>query len=315
MVGLGYFGRFHAKHHAQNPDCDLVAVCDADAGTAKRLAEEHGCEALTDHLALKGRVDAVSIAVPTTHHARVARDLMDAGIHVLIEKPVTETVAEAEELLELAAARGLVLQVGHIESFSSVFKVLRERVRAPLYLEATRVGPWRGGRATDVSVVLDLMIHDLDLVMSLVDAPVERVEGLGAPVLSGSEDMARARLTFANGAIADVTASRVAEAVDRRLRVFEDGVLHECDFAAHVLTRKSVGSEAEDPIAVERTEIPREDSLGNEIAEFVACVRDGTAPTVGGRRGAEALRVAQLVMEDARARLGRMSAQGRNSAA
>ncbi len=318
VVGLGYFGRFHARHHAANAACDLVAVCDADAEAAQRLAAEYGVEALTDHRDLIGRVDAVSIAVPTSLHAAVARDLMEAGIHVLIEKPITEEVEEARRLIELADERGLVLQVGHIESFSAVFRALAERVSAPLYLEASRVAPWRG-RATDVSVVLDLMIHDLDLVMSLVDSPVERVEALGAPVLSDSEDMARARLYFANGAIADVTASRVADAIDRRLKVFEAAAYHECDFASHVLHRKTVARQPDghraDSIEDETSEIGREDALGNEIAEFVDCVKSGRRPAVDGRRGCEALRVARMIIEDARARRARLTKAGEGAAA
>ena len=318
VVGLGYFGRFHARHHAASAACDLVAVCDADPDVARALSQEHGCDAVTDHRELIGRVDAVSLAVPTSLHAAVAHDLMEAGIHLLIEKPVTETVAEAEQLIELADRKGLVLQVGHIESFSAVYKALQARVRRPHYLEATRVAPWRG-RATDVSVVLDLMIHDLDLVMALVDAPVERVEALGAAVVSSSEDMARARLYFADGAIAHVTASRLADAVDRRLRVFEADTFHECDFGAHVLRRKTLSAGADrhgaDAIEDETTPIEREDSLRNEIEEFAACVSAGRRPSVDGRRGCEALRVAQMIIEDARARRSRLMRAGEGAAA
>lgn len=310
VVGLGYFGRFHARHHAANPDIDLVAVCDADAGRAEALAAEFGGEAASDHRSLIGRVDAVSIAVPTSRHHDVARDFIDAGVHVLIEKPITHDVASADRLVDLAEARGVVLQVGHIERYSAAYKALASEVSRPIFIESKRLSPWKP-RATDVDVVLDLMIHDIDIVLGLVGAPVESVQALGAPVLSASEDIANARLTFANGSVADITASRISAGTQRTIRVFQPDSYLVCDFAEHRLarfTRGPEGGEAAEPIAMESREVEREDSLGNEIAEFVACIREGRTPTVDGRTGREALRVAIMITDSIRAHRARIAA-------
>lgn len=305
VVGLGYFGRFHAKHYAANDRCDLVAVCDTNGDRADAVSGEFGGAPVTDHRQLVGLVDAVSIATPTSLHFAIARDLVEAGIHVLVEKPVTHDVASAERLIALAERHGVVLQVGHVERFSAAYRALAGRVSRPDFIEARRVAPWKP-RANDVDVVLDLMIHDIDLVLGLVGAPVASVEALGSAVRSTSEDIANARITFADGTVADITASRVAEKTERRMRVFEAESCLVCDFVDSRLTRfardglaVAQGAEA---IAMESWDILREDSLGNEIAEFLDCIIAGRPPTVDGRVGRDALALAAAITESIRSR-------------
>lgn len=308
VVGVGYFGRFHARHYALNPDVTLAAVVDADRTRAQAIADEHGCEVFTDPADLVGRVDLVSIAVPTPYHHRTARMLLSAGIHCLIEKPITSTLEEADDLIALSDAKGLVLQVGHIERFSAVYRALASRVRKPLFIESVRTGPVRE-RANDVDVVLDLMIHDIDIVAGLAGAPIETIEAVGTPVVNPTSDIANARLTFANGVVATVTANRIGEKVERITRVFEQDRYTVCDFGQSAIFEfDRTGDLQTDGLAAVRTqghEIDREDSLANEIAHFVGCVRDGTRPMVDGRVGREALEIAQGVMESVEGRLGR----------
>ena len=220
VVGAGHFGRYHAQKMAALGGARLVAVADVDADRAAAVADPLGTDAVSDHRALIGHIDAVSVAVPAAAHYAVVKDFLDAGIHVLVEKPFTETVATAQELTALAEAKGLVLQVGLIERFSDAFRAVAPRITRPLYIESIRVGPF-SERGTDVSVVLDLMIHDIDIILALVDAPVADIDAVGTPVFSGSEDIANARLKFANGCVANVTASRVSLKTERSLRIFQ----------------------------------------------------------------------------------------------
>lgn len=203
VIGVGYFGRFHAKHYAAAPRAHLVAVADVDEARARAVATEVGCDSAGDFRCLFGRVDAVSLAVPTPQHYEIAKACLEAGIDVLVEKPLSDTVASADALADLAEARGRILQVGHIERYSGGFRALAELVTRPLYIESYRVSPWRE-RGSEVDVILDLMIHDIDIVMGLVAAPVTKVEAVGAPVLSGTSDLANARIVFESGCVANI---------------------------------------------------------------------------------------------------------------
>jgi predicted dehydrogenase len=311
VVGLGYFGRFHAKHHAANGQADLIAVCDVDADLAAQVAAEYGARPVVDYHELVGAVDAVSIAVPTSQHYAVARDLLDAGLSVLIEKPITDDVASADKLVALAEARGCVLQVGHIERFSAAFKALADKVDQPLFIESRRISPAKA-RATDVDVVLDLMIHDIDLVLGLVGSPVESLQAAGAQVVNQSEDIANARLNFANGAVADITASRIAARTERKIRLIQSDCSLVCDFVDHRISRvaRSGAAATDGPNAnvPETWDIAREDSLGNEIAEFIDCISTGRRPTVDGRAGREALNVARMITDSIRTNRVRIDA-------
>jgi predicted dehydrogenase len=298
VVGAGYFGRFHAKQYAANPRAKLVAVVDTDGTRAREVAAEFGAEPAFDFRGLAGRVDAVSIAVPTQQHFEIASALIGAGVHVLVEKPITDSVASASALAKLAEERGRVLQVGHIERFSAAFRAVAKKITRPLYIESFRISPWRD-RGTDVDVILELMIHDIDIIMGLVGSPVRSVDAVGAPVLSGTADLANARIIFESGCVANVTGSRVSYKTARGMRVFQPNSYLVCDFAEGRIVSASLKGDpaVEGPaaIATDVSLIPKEDSLANEIAEFLECVATGRKPTVDGRAGCEALRVASMI--------------------
>ncbi|MGH2340737.1 Gfo/Idh/MocA family protein [Segnochrobactraceae bacterium EtOH-i3] len=302
VVGYGYFGRFHARHYHETPGANFTFVADQDPDRRAAAAADYGVETVADHRDLIGKVDLVSIVVPTSVHHAVARDLIDAGIHVLIEKPIAADLAQGEDLVRLADARDVVLQVGHIERHSAAFRALLPRLSRPLYIESERISPFKP-RATDVDVVLDLMIHDIDLVIGMVGSRVVSADAIGAPVLTGTADLANARIAFENGVVATVTASRVSHKTERMVRVFQRDSYIVCDFANLRLTEirrdpdAPVGNNPLDGLALETVNIPRQDSLANEIAEFLSCIREKRRPIVDGRVGCEALRVANLIKE------------------
>ena len=298
VVGAGHFGRYHAQKAAAIDGASLVAVADIDAERAAAVAGPLGADAVTDHRALIGRVDAASVAVPAAAHYAVVKDLLDAGIHVLVEKPFTESVATAREISALAKARGLVLQVGLIERFSDVFQAIAPRIARPLYIESVRVSPFPQ-RNTDVSVVLDVMIHDIDIVLALVDAPVTEIDAVGTPVFSACEDIANARLKFANGCVANVTASRVSLKTERTLRIFQPDTYIKVDHGARSvrIARKKEGDAppSMESVALERMDFEQGDALMREVEAFVDTVRTGGTPEVTGADGVRSLEVAHRI--------------------
>jgi predicted dehydrogenase len=298
VVGVGKFGRLHAKHYAQNKNAALVAVVDTNAEAADAVAGKFGCAALYDYRALIGKVDAVSVVVPTSSHFDISYALLDAGIDALVEKPLADTIASADALMRLADRRGRILQVGHIERFSSCFRALSERVRNPLYFECYRIAPWNE-RNLDTDVIFDLMIHDIDIIVGLAGSDIVDVSAVGTRLFSNKVDLANARLTFASGCVANITASRVSHKVERSMRVFQPGSYVVCDFVTRrILSFRmsgEVGKAGMDAVVAEVTEAPREDSLANEINAFLSCVRHKTRPTVDGRAGSEAVRIAETV--------------------
>jgi predicted dehydrogenase len=289
VVGLGSFGRHHARHYALNPKADLVAVSDSDAARGRENGQ--GAPLFADHRDLIGKVDAVSIAVPATWHAAVARDFIDAGVHVLIEKPIAIDIADAKDLIERAHTRGVVLQVGHVERFSPAVAALQSRLTNPRRIAARRQTRW-SGRSTDVDVVLDLMIHDIDLVLTLAGAPVASVAASGIVSKSGMTDEAEAWLTFANGAIATLSASRVAADGERRLTITEPNTSYNADLSGPTLTMTSRRVPGASPIPVVLQ--PR-DNLGAEIDAFLTSVAGGTPAIVDGAAGFAALDVAERI--------------------
>lgn len=299
-VGVGHFGRFHAQKYAKLERAHLVAVCDADVGRADAVAQEVGARAVTDPRDLIGAVDAVSVVVPTRNHYDVARLFLENGVHVLLEKPMTETAEQAAELTALAEANNAVLQVGHLEQFSSVRAAMTEVVTQPLYIEANRIGPFRM-RGTDVSIVLDLMIHDIDLILTLVDAPVATVESVGAPVLSREEDIANSRIRFANGCVASITASRISMKNERKMRIFQPSSYVAVDFSARtvLIARKTgdLNALGIPDIQIDERTCDDGDSLENEVAAFLDSVAGGPPPRIGGREGQRALEVALRIRE------------------
>ncbi|MEY4681081.1 MAG: Gfo/Idh/MocA family protein [Alphaproteobacteria bacterium] len=301
VFGAGHFGRYHAQKYAALPGVELVAVVDPDPARARALAAEVGTSAATSIDEVAGSIEAASVAVPTHAHHDVATRLLEAGIHVLIEKPIAETIEQADALVALAAARGRILQVGHLQRFLLRRMQVAERVFRPLYIEATRIAPFKP-RGTDVGVVLDLMIHDIDLILALVQSPVLAVDAVGAPVVTTSEDLVNARLRFANGCVATATASRIGFKTERRLRIFQPESYISIDLAERRMVEIHRG---EGPgivpglpgIARHEATWADGDDLLAEIADFVDCVREGRQPLVTGADGRRALETAMRVTE------------------
>ena len=304
VIGAGYLGRFHAQKYATLPGVRLTAIVDIDSARADSLAAETSAEAYTDYRAILDKVDVASVVVPTSQHYAVGRDLLEAGLHVLMEKPIAADVAEATALVKLATARNRVLQVGHLERFSPVVQALSERVEAPMFIEAHRLAPFKP-RGTDVNVVLDLMIHDIDLALMLVKAPVEQIHASGVPVLSEQIDIANARIQFANGCVANLTASRVSLKSVRRLRLFQDNAYLAADMGNHTLDwyRKAPGQSVHGlpGIAGDRLVLASGDSLRDEIAAFLDSARTGSPPQVTGMDGIRALETALEVVRQLQA--------------
>ena len=301
VIGVGYLGRFHAQKYAALGGVDggveLVGVVDAHPETAQRVAKELGVAAFTDYrelLGAKPRVDLVSVASTTETHHAVARDCLAAGVHVLAEKPITVTVAQADELIALADAKKLILQVGHLERFNPAWLAVKDRIRRPVFIEAHRMAPFKA-RGTDVSVVLDLMIHDLDLILPLVGSPVADLRASGVSVLTDGIDIANARIEFANGCVANLTASRTSTASLRRLRVFQHHEYISIDFGDRrigISKKREALLEGEPPLDTETFQQPPGDALMTEIQAFVDAVKNGTPPVVSGREGRDALAIA-----------------------
>jgi predicted dehydrogenase len=295
VIGVGYLGKFHAEKYAALPGCELAAVVDVDPAAAKAVAEKTGAVAVSDYRELLGRVDAVSVVVPTSLHHRVARDFLEAGAHVLVEKPITVTVEEADELIALAGCNHLRLMVGHLERFNAALLGLDLSEDKPLFIESHRLAPFKP-RANDVNVVLDLMIHDIDIILDLVDSEVERIDAKGVPVLTPDIDIANARITFRNGSVANVTASRVSLKVERKMRMFMPHCYVSVDFQNRVLTRHRKGQGEMFPgipeIRSEETVFENGDALLEEIRHFLACVREGREPLCSGLAGRRALATA-----------------------
>jgi len=303
LVGAGYMGRLHAEKLAAlaaEGGARFVAVCDVDAARAGELAARFGVEALSDHRALAGRAEAAVVAVPTVDHARVAGELLEAGLDVLVEKPLAATREQARALIESARSRERILQVGHVERFARAFREIQPVLSRPRFIEAHRIGPYPA-RGTDVSVVLDLMIHDLDIVALLAGAEVERVEAIGVPVLSKTEDIANARVRFANGCILNLTASRVSLERLRKIRLFQTDAYISIDFGANKITvvrrEGAPGGEGPPKIRAETLELDGGDALLAQDRAFAEAVRLRAAPVVSGEDGYRALDLALRIQE------------------
>jgi predicted dehydrogenase len=295
VIGVGYLGRFHAQKYASLADCELVGVVDSDPDTARRVAAELGTQPIADFRELFGRVDAVSVATPTPTHADIAMGLLQSGAHVLVEKPIAETLVQAQQLIEAARAARRVLQVGHLERFNPTILAAESLLTRARFIECHRLAPFRE-RGTDVNVVLDLMIHDIDLLQMIVGSPVTALEAIGTPVFSSEIDIANARLRFQSGCVANVTASRVSLKTERKVRIFRDDAYLSLDLQQKILTviRKRAGGAGpgELPVQIEEQSFAQGDALLAEIQAFLSAVR-GTGPVVvSGEDGARALRTA-----------------------
>jgi predicted dehydrogenase len=296
VIGVGYLGRYHAEKYARIPDVELVGLVDADLDRATLLAGTLNTRAYIDPASLIGKVDAVSIVTPTILHFRIAKQFLEQGIHVLLEKPITETVEQADELVELAARRNVVLQVGHIERFNPAFTAVKPLLTAPRYITADRSAPFTV-RCTDVNVVLDLMIHDLDIIMDLAGSAPKEVSAAGVSIITREIDLATARIVFHNGCIADVTASRVSEEKKRLLRIIDDNAMYVSDFQTQktAVSRKQSGPQSQ--LICQDISQERRDALEDEVRAFVLCVRSHGRPLVSGSEGRRALALAKTITD------------------
>jgi predicted dehydrogenase len=299
VIGVGHLGHFHAEKYAAQEDVVLVGVADIDPIRAREVASATGALALTDYRELFDQVDCVSVAVPTQHHYPIAKDCLERGIDVLVEKPLTATASEGRALVELAARHQRVLQVGHLERFNPALRSLAGILATPRFIECQRIAPFVE-RGTEVDVVRDLMIHDLDVVLSMVRSPVTSIEALGVPVLTAEPDIANARLRFASGCIADITASRVAMKRERKMRIFQPDAYIVVDYGEkHIrICRREQGEGGHElpRITLEEREVGGEDALEEEIRDFIRSVRERREPVVSGREGLQALEMAERIV-------------------
>lgn len=300
VIGAGYLGRFHAQKYAALPEVELVGVVDTDPDARERVARELGCGAFADYRELLGVVDAVSVVTPTPLHHRVSKDFLEAGAHVLVEKPITSTLDEARDLVATAARLGRVLQVGHLERFNPAIVAVEGLLNRPRFVESNRLAPFKP-RGTDVSVVLDLMIHDIDLIQNIVGSPVASIDAVGAPVFTDEMDIASARIRFENGCVADATASRISMKSERKLRVFQADAYLSIDLQQKVLThvRKGAGPAAGDmpKVEIDESSFDPGDALKDEIVSFLGCIETGSRPVVSGEDGLRALETAVRIGE------------------
>ncbi len=306
VIGVGDFGRNHARVYRSLESCELVGVVDRDAGRAAKTAEEFGTKAIADWRDLIGRVDAVSVAVPTIDHARIGCALMEQGIDVLVEKPMAASLAEADELLATAQKHQRILQVGHLERFNPAVVAVRPVIARPLFFEVHRLGIFTP-RSLDIDVVFDVMIHDLDILLSLVSAPVVDLKAVGIPVVTEKVDIAHARVEFATGAVANVTASRVSTERVRKMRFFQEHEYVSLDYIRQDALRIRVAGGGPQPqFGFEKLPAQPEEPLLAELRSFVDCVRTRTQPVVDGAAGRRALELAGRVMSGILEHAGRV---------
>ena len=295
VIGVGYLGKFHAQKYAQLPASELVAVCDSNADIAQTIADEHGVDVHTNYNDLIGKVDAVSIVVPTQKHYEVAKVFLDNGIHVLLEKPITSTVEQARELVQIADQNKLVFQIGHLERFNPAVMALDDVLKEAQFIESHRIAPFNP-RGADVNVILDLMIHDIDIILDFVSSPVKSIQANGVPVLSNDIDVANARIQFENGCVANVTASRVSMKSERKMRIFQPDAYITIDFQNKKLGVHRKGAGEMFPGIAEIDSLEREfeqgDALLAETAAFLKSINEQSRPVVSGEDGMRALETA-----------------------
>lgn len=288
VIGIGHLGSRHAEIYASMPEVHLVGVCDIDPKKAEPLAKTLGCRAYTDYQALLSQVDAVSLATPTTLHGKIGKVLLANRIHTLIEKPIATTLADADSLIRQARRKRCVLQIGHVERFNAAIHAAMEYLTHPRFIEVHRLSPYPF-RGTDVSVVLDVMIHDLDMILLLVRAKVRKISALGVSVLSPTEDIANARLEFDSGCVANLTASRISDEAIRRIRVFQEDNYLSIDYKAQTVEL----AHKKGP-AIRRINLPvnQRPPLQDELASFISAIKERHAPPVSGADGRMALALA-----------------------
>ncbi|QMT60498.1 Gfo/Idh/MocA family protein [Legionella sp. PC997] len=298
VVGVGYLGRFHAQKYQLLPNAELVGVCDPNSNAVDTVSQELNVAGYHDYHELFGKVDAVSIAATTNKHFEIAKAFLEHGIHVLIEKPITETVSQADELIQLAKKNRVKLQVGHLERFNSARLALDDYLETPLFIESERLAPFKP-RGADVNVILDLMIHDIDLIQNIVKSPIVSILAQGTPILTKAIDIANARITFANQCVANLTASRVSFKTERKTRIFQKNSYLSIDYQSKKVAVFKKGTGEMFPgipdIVREETAYEQGDALLEEIKSFLRCIQEDSTPLVTGEDGLQALKVAETI--------------------
>lgn len=296
VIGAGKLGARHAAVYSRLPGVELVGICDVIEHRAKEAAHHCKTRPFVDHRDLLGRVDAASVVVPSSRHHAISKDFLNHSTHLLIEKPITLTLAEADDLLRLAEEKKCLIQVGHIERYNSAFRAIKNVIKTPRFIECHRLGPF-DPRVADTSVTLDLMIHDIDIVLDLVRSPIHSVDAVGAFILSSTEDIANARIRFTNRSVCDLTASRVTPDVSRKIRIFQDDAYISIDYVAQ---EAAIYTKENGRIHHKSFDIKKSDSLKEELADFIDCVRHGKRPLVSGVEGRQALELALRISHQIR---------------
>ena len=293
VIGTGALGSIHAKIYAESKNVELVGICDIDKKTVSNLSKELKVKAFTNYKDLIGNIDGATVAVPTKDHYLISKDLLSAGIHLLIEKPITQTLEQADELLKIAKSKKLILAVGHIERFNAAVEAVHKLKGDIKFVECHRLGPL-AKRIKDVGVVLDLMIHDIDIILWLIQSPIKSIEAVGVKVLTKHEDIANVRLTFKNGAVCNITASRVTEKATRKIRMFQPNAYISLDYIRQdaIIYTKKLGM-----IVANKIDIKKEKPLQKEIAAFLDCIRTNKKPLASGQEGRNALAVALQILK------------------
>ncbi len=303
VIGTGYLGRFHAEKYVHMEDAELVGVVDIDTERAQEIAGMLETRPFADYRELAGRVDAVSIVVPTHSHFEVSRFFLEQDVDVFIEKPMTQTLPEAESLIRIAEERGLIIQVGHLERFNSAVVALRDILNRPMFIESHRLSTFKG-RGTDVSVVLDLMIHDIDIILNCVRSEIKSIHAAGIPVISEHVDIANARLEFASGCVANVTASRISMKNERKIRLFQRDAYISVDFSSHEITVIRQNGNKEGGLIpgmeIDQRCFTKGDALDDELRSFVRSVIRRESSEVTGQMGRDALKIALSIMDQIR---------------
>ncbi|MDY6791407.1 MAG: Gfo/Idh/MocA family oxidoreductase [Thermodesulfobacteriota bacterium] len=300
VVGTGYLGKFHAEKYARMDDVELVGIADINQTQAEKIAKKYSTKAYTSHRNILDKVDAVSIVVPTPVHFEVSRDFLKHDVDVLIEKPITTTIKEADELIGFAESKGLIIQVGHLERFNPAVIALRDYITRPMFIESHRLSTFKE-RAADVSVVLDLMIHDIDIISNLVRSGIKSIHAAGTPVISGHVDIANTRMEFENGCVANVTASRISTRDERKIRLFQKDAYISVDFANRQITIVKKNDKDKRGIIpgmdINKRCFNQGDALDDELKAFVKAVKKRESPEVTGQVGRDALKIALDIMQ------------------
>jgi len=306
VIGTGYLGQFHVEKYARMPHVNLVGIVDSHKDRANEIAQKFETKAYTKYQDLFGQVDAVSIVVPTQLHYAISKDCLLNDIDVLIEKPITENISQADELIQIAEDKNRLIQVGHLERFNPVVEAIRDLVDRPMFIESHRISVYKG-RGIDVSVVLDLMIHDIDIIKNFAKSEVKSIHAAGVPVICSDVDIANARIEFMKGCIANVTASRISMKEERKIRIFQKDAYFSVDFAKKDITYIKRKESARDAIIpgmdIQKFHFDDGDALNSEIKAFLECVHSRNVPEVPGKAGRDALQIALDIMEQMNTRI------------